>query len=59
MPIQLAHLNDAQDNIQNQGDLVSMQSNRSELSGISDNNIDEDIVTTPRIRRREESVAKD
>ena len=44
--------------LQNQENLESMESNRSELSGISNNNIGEDDEATPRMMRNLNKVAE-
>ena len=44
--------------LQNQENLESMESNRSELSGISNNNIEEDDESTPKIMRNLNKVAE-
>ena len=44
--------------LQNQENLESMESNRSELSGISNNNIEEDDESTPKIMKNLNKVAE-
>ena len=58
VPVQVLQQSISHNELQNQENLESMESNRSELSGISNNNIDEDNEATPRMMRNLNKVAK-